>query len=109
MATGTAYLGRSNRIGLILDDDKDTPLDAVTRCHFIADGETYDSYIHPDVVDITRLVADRKVILSLGDTNITEGEHTFTLVLFDQNSPEGEVWQHSKDKSALKVRVIEGD
>ena len=102
------YLGRDNRIDLVLLADGDVPqLDSITSMRLEVGSTSLDSQTHAGVFDWTQTVSaeeaalhdgvsegDPKVVLALGGQEISPGSYEARLILFDSGNPNGLVWGH---------------
>jgi len=92
MITEVCYIGHDNTIDLLLKaDGAAVDLSSVTRMTLEVDSTTIDSETSPDAFDWDTGTTG-KVILALGDEELTAGRHTATLVVYDPTNADGIVW-----------------
>lgn len=92
------YLGRNNYVHLSLSvtDPAIIPLTPViidhttlTRCQILVGTLLIDSAVFPSYFDFTN---DNKLILKLGESQLTAGRYVSTLIIFNNENPLGIVW-----------------
>ena len=107
MLTEIVYIGRSNKIDLVLLADDSVPsLAGVTRMTLtLNDGTVIDSKVDAGVFDWTKTITvaeaakvpgakagDSKLVLSLGEVIAASGEYDAELTVYDDENTLGITW-----------------
>ena len=92
MLTEIVYLGHDNTVDLLLKADGEAvDLSSVTRMTLDVDGTTIDSDVSGDAFDWDTGTTG-KVVLALGDEELSNGRYTARLVVYDPSNEDGIVW-----------------
>lgn len=96
MITEKVYLGRDNTVDLLLmADGAAVDLSSVTRMTLDIGGTVVDSETSPAAFDWDTGTTG-KVILALGDVELSEGGYKTILTVYDPSNPDGIVWGEFK-------------